>query len=111
LGDPPPANSVTFTDPPSVEGTSGPQIAPEKAGPAADPAADPDADVVDFAAWVDASDASPRNCRGACGLVDAGAVIDADDPAAFVVPVTGPVAPPPSAKPCDDGNGDVATLN
>jgi hypothetical protein len=44
-------------------------------------------------------------------LVDAGAVIDADDPAAFVVPVTGPVAPPPGAEPCDDGNGDVATLN
>jgi len=75
--------------------------------PAADPAADPDADVV-VAAWVDTPDFSPCRCRGVSGLIDAGALIDADDPVGFAVPAVDPVAPPPGAV---DGSGDIATLN
>jgi len=41
-------------------------------------------------------------------LIDAGALIDADDPVAFAVPAVDPVAPPPGAV---DGSGDIATLN
>ena len=41
-------------------------------------------------------------------MIDAGALIDADDPVAFAVPAVDPVAPPPGAV---DGSGDIATLN
>ena len=101
-----PANPVRFADPPSVEGTVGPHIVLEEAGAAADPVVD-----VLFAAWLDASGVSPGNCTGASGSVDAGALMDADDPLALVVPVVEPIAPPPDACPCEDGNGDAGTLS
>jgi hypothetical protein len=59
------------------------------------PADDPDAEV--FAVCVDAVDASPGNCVGISGLIDA-------------FPFAVPGAPPPEAMPCDDGRADVGTL-
>jgi hypothetical protein len=76
---------VRFTDPPSVEGTWGPQLVLEEAVPAAVPADDPDADVVVFAVCVDVLDASPGNWTGISGSVDA------DDARPFVVPTSLPV--------------------
>jgi hypothetical protein len=72
----------------------------EEAVPVAVPA-DPDADVVVFAVCVDVLDASPGNCTGISGLVDA------DDELPFVVPAD----PPPEAVPCEDGKADVGTLS
>jgi hypothetical protein len=70
----------------------------EEEVPAAVPVDDPDADVVVFAVWLDVLDASPGNWTGISGSVD---------PLPFAVPV----APPPEAVPCEDGNADVGTLN
>jgi hypothetical protein len=98
LSDKPPASSVRFTDPPSVEGTCGPQLLLEEAVPVAVPADDPDADVVVFAVCVDVLDASPGNCTGISGSVDA-------------FPFAVPVAAPPDAVPSEDGKTDVGTLN
>jgi hypothetical protein len=85
-----------LTDPPSVDGTSGPQLVFEEA-PAPAPADDPGAEV--FAVCVDVVDVSPGNCAGISGSTD---------PLPFAVPN----APPPEPKPpCDDGKGDVGTLN
>jgi hypothetical protein len=85
-----------LTDPPSVEGTCGPQLVLEEAAPAAVPADDPDADVVAFAVCVEVFDASPGNSTGISGSVD-------DDDA-----LPDPLFPAP---PCEDGKDDVGVLN
>jgi hypothetical protein len=87
-----------LTDPPSVEGTCGPQLAPEEAVPAAVPADGPDAELVVFAFCVDVLDASPDNCAGISGSIDA-------------LPFIVPAAPPLEALPCNDGKADVGTLS
>jgi hypothetical protein len=62
------------------------------------PAPPDDPDAVVFAVCVDVLDASPGNCVGISGSIDA-------------VPFDVPTDPPPEALPCDDGKADVGTLN
>jgi hypothetical protein len=77
-----------FTEPPSVDGTAGPQIEPPEE-PADAPPAD---DAVVCAALDDELGASPGSCRAAFGSPDAGALIDDDEPDKAVVPVGDPAA-------------------
>jgi hypothetical protein len=90
-----------FTEPPSVDGTAGPQIEP--APPPAEDAPPADEAVV-CAALDDELGASPGSCRAASGLPDAGALIDDDELDRAVVPVADPaavefVAPPVADSP------------
>lgn len=72
-----------FADPPSVEGTAGPQIGDGALGAVA----------VELAACVELSSPSPGSCSGDCELFDAAA----------------PTDDPPAAE--DDDRDDVGTLN
>jgi hypothetical protein len=78
-----------FTEPPSVDGTAGPQIDPVP--PPAEDALPAD-DAVVCAALDDELGASPGSCRAASGLPDAGALIDDDELDRAVVPVADPAA-------------------
>jgi len=98
LSDNPPAISVMFADPPSVEGTCGPQLVLLAEPP---PAADPDAVV--FAVCVDVSEASPGNCKGISGSLDA----DVAPPP--VLPALDPLVPAPEPG-VDDGKGDAGIV-
>lgn len=101
----PPKISVTFAEPPSVEGTAGPQTGEGAPGAVA----------VAFAPCVEVPGASPGNCRDDSGLMDDGALIAADAaaPAVPIVPVCDPVIDPspPVAEPCEDDRDEVGTLN
>jgi hypothetical protein len=87
----PPAISLRFAEPPSVEGTGGGQIGEGGLGAVA----------VVLAAWVDVSGSSPGNNRGDCDIPEAELV-------AAVAPCADPVvvADPDAVSDCDAGEGD-----
>jgi len=75
--------SVRFTEPPSVDGTAGPQISPVAAAPADD--------AVVLVALEDEFGASPGSWRAVSGLFDEGALIDADEFDRAAVPMDEPL--------------------
>jgi hypothetical protein len=75
--------SLRFTEPPSVDGTAGPQI-----GPVAAASAD---DAVVLAALEDEFGASPGSWRAVSGLLDEGALIDPDEFNRAAVPMDDPL--------------------
>jgi hypothetical protein len=85
----PPAISLRFAEPPSVEGTGGGQIG--EGGPGAV--------AVVLAAWVDVSGISPGNNRGDCDVPEAELV-------APVAPLADPVVvtDPDAVPDCDAGD-------
>ena len=91
--------ALRFAEPPSLVGTAGGQMAEEWPGAVA----------VVIADWVERFGVSPGNNRGACGLLDGGAVMPA---VLFADPV---VTGPPEADPDEDddpvGKGIVGTLS